>query len=48
MTKRPIALLIALLLTGCSLAPNYQRPAAPIPASYETTSKATAQQATGW
>ena len=48
MTKRPIALLIALLLTGCSLAPNYQRPAAPIPASYDTTTSAAAQQATGW
>ena len=48
MTKRPLALLISLFLTGCSLAPDYQRPAAPIPASYETTSKATAQQATGW
>lgn len=48
MTKRSLALLISLFLTGCSLAPDYQRPAAPIPASYETTSKATAQQATGW
>jgi len=48
MTKRPITLLISLLLTGCSLAPDYQRPAAPIPASYDTTTSAAAQQATGW
>jgi multidrug efflux system outer membrane protein len=48
MTKRPLALLIALFMTGCSLAPSYQRPAAPIPASYETANKVTAQPATGW
>nr|WP_321269875.1 efflux transporter outer membrane subunit [uncultured Tolumonas sp.] len=47
MTKHPIALFIAALLTGCSLAPDYHRPAAPIPTNYATMVK-TAQQATNW
>ena len=34
MTKRPLAFLVSLLLTGCSLAPDYQRPESPVPASY--------------
>ncbi len=33
MSKR--LLLLSLVLTGCSLAPDYQRPAAPVPASFE-------------
>ena len=50
MTKRPLALLISLFLTGCSLAPDYQRPAAPIPAGYDTSSASTiaAVKATDW
>jgi len=46
MTKRPLALLIALAITGCSLAPDYQRPAAPIPTAYSATSGLT--QMTDW
>ena len=48
MIKRPIALLVSLLLTGCSLAPDYQRPAAPIPVNYETKTSPAAVQATDW
>ena len=48
MIKRPIALLVSLLLAGCSLAPDYLRPAAPIPASYETKTTTAALQATDW
>nr|WP_321241547.1 efflux transporter outer membrane subunit [uncultured Tolumonas sp.] len=48
MIKRPIALLVSLLLTGCSLAPNYLRPAAPIPVNYETKTSPAAVQATDW
>jgi outer membrane protein, multidrug efflux system len=47
MIKRPIALFVSLLLAGCSLAPDYQRPAAPIPTTYETQAK-TGIQATDW
>ena len=50
MIKRPIAFLVSLLLAGCSLAPDYQRPAAPIPAGYDTSSASTiaAVKATDW
>ncbi len=48
MIKRPIALLVSLLLTGCSLAPDYQRPTAPIPVNYETKTSPAAVQATDW
>jgi hypothetical protein len=48
MIKRPIALLVSLLLAGCSLAPDYLRPAAPIPANYETKTTTAALQATDW
>ncbi len=50
MIKRPIAFLVSLLLAGCSLAPDYQRPAAPIPAGYDTSSAGTiaAVKATDW
>ena len=34
MIKHPVALLISLVLTGCSLAPDYHRPDAPVPAVY--------------
>ena len=34
---KPVALtLLALALTGCSMAPTYERPAAPVPAAYDT------------
>ncbi len=48
MIKRPIALLVSLLLTGCSLAPDYLRPAAPIPVNYATKTSPAAVQATDW
>ncbi|MFB0975619.1 MAG: efflux transporter outer membrane subunit [Tolumonas sp.] len=48
MIKRPIAFLVSLLLTGCSLAPDYQRPEAPVPASYTTTVGNNAVKATEW
>ncbi len=48
MIKRPLAFLVSLLLTGCSLAPDYQRPAAPIPASYETTAPTAAVHPADW
>ena len=48
MTKRPLAFLVSLLLTGCSLAPDYQRPESPIPASYTATVTNNAVKATEW
>ncbi len=48
MIKRPIAFLVSLLLAGCSLAPDYQRPEAPVPASYTTTVGSNAVKATEW
>lgn len=48
MTKRPLAFLVSLLLTGCSLAPNYQRPESPVPASYTATVTNNAVKATEW
>ena len=34
---KPVALtLLVLALTGCSMAPTYERPAAPVPAAYDT------------
>ncbi|EOH6296279.1 multidrug transporter, partial [Burkholderia cenocepacia] len=32
--RAPLALAAALALAGCSLAPRYERPAAPVPATY--------------
>ncbi|PJI99477.1 multidrug efflux system outer membrane protein [Acidovorax sp. 69] len=45
----PLALAAAALLAGCSLIPTYERPAAPVPATYTTplTSTAIAQGTTG-
>jgi multidrug efflux system outer membrane protein len=34
MTRRSVSLLVATALTGCSLAPHYQRPAEPVPPSF--------------
>ncbi len=48
MTKRPLAFLVSLLLTGCSLAPDYQRPESPVPASYTATVTNNAVKATEW
>ncbi len=48
MTKRPLAFLVSLLLTGCSLAPDYQRPESPVPASYTATVTNNAVTATEW
>ena len=48
MTKRPLAFLVSLLLTGCSLAPDYQRPESPVPASYTPTVTNNAVKATEW
>lgn len=31
-----IALAVAALATGCTMAPQYERPAAPVPATYRT------------
>jgi outer membrane protein, multidrug efflux system len=39
---------IALAGSGCSLAPNYQRPAAPIPATYGVPTTVTTAQTTDW
>ena len=47
MIKRPLAFVIPLLLAGCSMAPDYQRPAAPIPTNYVVNTDAIAQD-TGW
>ena len=48
MTKRPLAFLVSLLLTGCSLAPDYQRPESPVQASYTATVTNNAVKATEW
>lgn len=48
MIKRPLAFLVSLLLTGCSLAPDYQRPESPVPASYTATVTNNAVKATEW
>lgn len=38
---KPVAMtLLALALSGCSLAPTYERPAAPVPAQYDTPAQA--------
>ena len=38
---KPVAMtLLALALSGCSLAPTYERPAAPVPARYDTPAQA--------
>lgn len=47
MFKRTLALMIPLLLAGCSMAPDYQRPAAPVPQAYEVNTTAIAKE-TGW
>ncbi|WP_024872330.1 efflux transporter outer membrane subunit [Tolumonas lignilytica] len=47
MIKRPLAFIVPLLLAGCSMAPDYQRPAAPIPANYVVNTNEIAKE-TGW
>lgn len=47
MIKRPLAFIIPLFLAGCSLAPDYQRPAAPIPTAYVVNTAEIAKE-TGW
>jgi len=47
MIKRPLAFVIPLLLAGCSMAPDYQRPAAPIPTNYVVNTDEIAKD-TGW
>lgn len=47
MFKRPLAFIVPLLLAGCSLAPDYQRPATPIPTNYVINTDAVAKD-TGW
>ncbi|MGU7769233.1 efflux transporter outer membrane subunit [Burkholderia sp. MR1-5-21] len=39
--RAQVALATTLALTGCSLAPRYERPAAPVPATYGTTAGTT-------
>ena len=46
MTKRLLAVTLGLLLTGCSLAPDYQRPATPAGASWQASSDVTTTR--GW
>ena len=50
MTSHPrttaIALATALILAGCSFIPTYERPAAPVPATYATTDAAAPGTAT--
>ena len=43
-----LSLLAAGVLSGCSLAPTYERPAAPVAAAYPTESAAGNATATGW
>lgn len=47
---KPLSVLIAALLAGCSLAPQYQRPEAPIATTYpvEAANAAADATATGW
>lgn len=45
---RQLASLAICLLAGCAMLPDYQRPAAPIPAAYERGGHAGATQLTGW
>ena len=46
MTKRLLAVTLGLLLGGCSLAPDYQRPATPAGASWQASSDVTTTR--GW
>ena len=46
MTKRLLAVTLGLLLTGCSLAPDYQRPATPAGASWQASTDVTTTR--GW
>ena len=46
MTKRLLAVTLGLLLTGCSLAPDYQRPATPAGATWQASSDVTTTR--GW
>lgn len=47
MFKRPLAFLIPLIITGCSMAPDYQRPASPVPTTYQVNTAEIAKN-TGW
>ena len=46
MTKRLLAVTLGLLLTGCSLAPDYQRPATPAGATWQASTDVTTTR--GW
>lgn len=46
--KKIIASLVAVLLAGCSLTPDYQRPVAVMPAEWSQTGAGTAQMAREW
>ena len=46
MTKRLLAVSLGLLLTGCSLAPDYQRPATPAGATWQASTDVTTTR--GW
>ncbi|HDR9558378.1 TPA: multidrug transporter, partial [Burkholderia stabilis] len=43
--RAQLALAAALALAGCSLAPRYERPAAPVPSTYAPADGSTAQAA---
>lgn len=48
MSKRPLALFITLFIAGCSMAPDYHRPTAPVPNSFEQQKQASSLEATDW
>ena len=48
MKKIIVASLVTVLLSGCSLVPNYQRPEAPMPASWSQAGTGTTQMARSW
>ncbi len=48
MKKIVVTSLVAVLLTGCSFVPEYQRPQAPMPAEWSQPGAGTAQMARSW
>ncbi len=48
MIKRPVALLVSLIMTGCSMAPDYHRPESPVPTAYTAPASVNTVAVTDW